>query len=314
MLVNDVTATAMESAPAKAPDGLIEVRVTAIRYAARDTHLYEFTRPDGKPLPTYEPGAHIDLHLPNGLTRQYSLINAEPDPATYTVGIKRDPASRGGSRYVHDELRVGKTLKIGAPRNNFALVESAKHIVLFAGGIGITPIWCMVQRLERLGRSWALYYACRSRSDMAFLQSLEAMAPAQFHFDDEFADNIEGHDRARAAGHPDHTGQHYAWMLGGAIGQLKAKNDWELRAWYQYAGQFALDPNLVDSDIYDSRINERGVAVKAGYMVADAISLNLTWAYAWRLNGSLGTGGNGDIPINPLDQYQIFQADMSVKF
>jgi ferredoxin-NADP reductase len=186
-LVNEVTATAMESAPAKAPDGLIEVRVTAIRYAARDTHLYEFTRPDGKPLPAYEPGAHIDLHLPNGLIRQYSLINAEPDPATYTVGIKRDPASRGGSRYVHDDLRVGKTLKISAPRNNFALVESAKHVVLFAGGIGITPIWCMVQRLEQLGRPWTLYYAARSRSDMAFLQSLEAMAPAQFHFDDEAA-------------------------------------------------------------------------------------------------------------------------------
>jgi hypothetical protein len=130
----------------------------------------------------------------------------------------------------------------------------------------------------------------------------------------EFADNFEGPDRARAAGHPDHTGQHYAWMIGGAIGQLKAKSDWELRAWYQYAGQFALDPNLVDSDIYDSRVNERGVAVKAGYMLADAISLNLTWAYAWRVNGSLGTGGIGDIPINPLDQYQIFQADMSVKW
>jgi hypothetical protein len=130
----------------------------------------------------------------------------------------------------------------------------------------------------------------------------------------EFADNFEGPDRARAAGHPDHTGQHYAWMIGGAIGQLKAKSDWEIRAWYQYAGQFALDPNLVDSDIFDSRVNEKGVAVKAGYMLADAISLNLTWAYAWRINGSLGTGGNGDIPINPLDQYQIFQADMSVKW
>jgi hypothetical protein len=130
----------------------------------------------------------------------------------------------------------------------------------------------------------------------------------------EFADNIEGHNRAQAAGHPDHTGQHYAWMLGGAVGQLKAKSDWEIRAWYQYAGQFALDPNLVDSDVYDSRVNERGVAVKAGYMLADAISLNLTWAYSWRINGSLGTGGIGDLPINPLDQYQIFQADMSVKF
>ena len=185
--MNEVTATATKATPAKASDGLIEVRVTAIRYAARDTHLYEFTRLDGKPLPAYEPGAHIDLHLPNGLIRQYSLINAEPDPATYTVGIKRDPASRGGSRYVHDDLRVGKTLKISAPRNNFALVESAKHVVLFAGGIGITPIWCMVQRLEQLGRPWTLYYAARSRSDMAFLQSLEAMAPARFHFDDEAA-------------------------------------------------------------------------------------------------------------------------------
>ena len=88
---------------------------------------------------------------------------------------------------MHDELRVGKTLKISAPRNNFPLVENANHVILFAGGIGITPIWCMVQRLEELGRSWKLYYACRSRADMAFLQSLEAMSPAQFHFDDESA-------------------------------------------------------------------------------------------------------------------------------
>ena len=86
--MNEVTA--MESAPAKASEGLIEVRVTAIRYAARDTHLYEFTRLDGKALPTYEPGAHIDLHLPNGLIRQYSLVLAKPDPSAYTIGIKRE--------------------------------------------------------------------------------------------------------------------------------------------------------------------------------------------------------------------------------
>ena len=180
-------AAAAETVPATTAEGLIDVRVTAIRYAARDTHMYELSRLDGKPLPRYEPGAHIDLHLPNGLVRQYSLIEAEPDPSHYTIAVKRDPASRGGSRYVHDELRVGKTLKISAPRNNFPLVESASHVVLLAGGIGITPIWCMVQRLEKLGRSWTLYYACRSRSDMAFLQALESMAGAQFHFDDERA-------------------------------------------------------------------------------------------------------------------------------
>jgi ferredoxin-NADP reductase len=188
-LVNSVV-TASAEAGAKPPDALIDVRLTAIRYAARDTHLYEFSRLDGQPLPAYAPGAHIDLHLPNGLVRQYSLIEAEPDPLRYTVSVKRDPASRGGSRFVHDELRVGRTLKISPPRNNFPLVEDAPHVLLLAGGIGITPIWCMVQRLERLGRPWTLYYAARSRADMAFLHALEAMTPAQFHFDDENAGTV----------------------------------------------------------------------------------------------------------------------------
>ena len=175
------------SAEAGTQDDLIEVRLTAIRYAARDTNLYELTALAGGRLPGYQPGAHIDLHLPNGLIRQYSLIEAEPVPTSYSIGVKRDPASRGGSRCVHDDLRVGRTIKISAPRNNFPLVEDADEVILLAGGIGITPIWCMVQRLQRLGRPWKLHYACRSRADMAFLQALETMAGAQFHFDDESA-------------------------------------------------------------------------------------------------------------------------------
>jgi tetrachlorobenzoquinone reductase len=183
--VTTALATPADTAAAKPSDGLIEVRLTAIRYAARDTNLYEFTRLDGGALPAYQPGAHIDLHLPNGIVRQYSLTEAEPKGSSYTVGVKRDPASRGGSRYVHDELRVGKTIKISPPRNNFPLVENAAHVVLFAGGIGITPIWCMVQRLAKLGRPWTLHYACRSRVDTAFLPALKEMAGAEFHFDDE---------------------------------------------------------------------------------------------------------------------------------
>jgi tetrachlorobenzoquinone reductase len=174
-----------EPTPAAASDALIEVRLTAIRYAARDTNLYEFRRPDGAPLPGYEPGAHVDLHLPNGLIRNYSMIAAQPEPGTYTFGIKRDPASRGGSRCVHDELHVGRTVKISAPRNNFPLKEDAAHTILLAGGIGITPIWCMVQRLAELGRAWQLHYSCRSRADMTFLQELDKLAGAHLHFDDE---------------------------------------------------------------------------------------------------------------------------------
>ena len=130
----------------------------------------------------------------------------------------------------------------------------------------------------------------------------------------DFAVNFDADDRAEAAGHAGGGGQRYAWELGLGVGQLKAKSDWEIRAWWQHTDQFSLDPNLVDSDIFDSRVNMQGVAVKAGYMLADAISLNLTYSYGWRSNGNYGTGGINDIPINPLDQYQLFQADMSVKF
>ena len=130
----------------------------------------------------------------------------------------------------------------------------------------------------------------------------------------DFAVNFDADDRAARAGHPGSGGQRYAYEAGLAIGQLKAKSDWEIRGWWQHTEQFALDPNLVDSDIFDSRVNMQGVGVKAGYALADAIIFNLTWAYGWRSNGNFGTGGIGDIPINPLDQYQIFQADLNVKF
>ncbi len=189
--VDTATATRGEvTTQAPASDALIEVRLTAIRYAARDTNIFEFRRLDGQPLPAYEPGAHVDMHLPSGHLRNYSLIVAKPDPGVYTFGIKRDPASRGGSRYIHDELRVGRTLKISAPRNNFRLKEDASHTVLLAGGIGITPIWCMVQRLVELGRPWTLHYGCRSRADMAFLEELQGMSGAKFHFDDENAGRV----------------------------------------------------------------------------------------------------------------------------
>ncbi len=82
--------------------GLIEVRLTDIKAVARDTNVYTFRRPDGGRLPPYKPGAHIDIHLPNGLIRQFSLLNPDPNPESYVVAIKRDAASRGGSRYFFD--------------------------------------------------------------------------------------------------------------------------------------------------------------------------------------------------------------------
>jgi hypothetical protein len=130
----------------------------------------------------------------------------------------------------------------------------------------------------------------------------------------DFATNFEADDRATAAGHSGKGGDRYAYEIGLGIGQLKKKGDWQLESWWQHSDQYALDPNLVDSDLFDSRVNMEGVAVRAGYLLADAIVLNLTYGYAWRVDSALGTGGIGNIGINPLDKYQLFQADLSVKF
>jgi len=163
----------------------IEVRLVGIRYAARDTHLFELARPGGEVLPAAEPGAHVDLHLPTGVFRQYSLTRCDPSPKTYTLGIKRDEAGRGGSRLIFDAFRVGQLLTISAPRNNFPLVDQSEHVVLFAGGIGITPIRSMVQRLTEQRRSFELHYSARSRDDMAFVDEFANASNIRLHCDNE---------------------------------------------------------------------------------------------------------------------------------
>ncbi len=157
---------------AQAAGALLRTRLTAIRYAAAGIHLYEFTPLEGGALPAFAAGAHVDLHLPNGLVRQYSLCNDPRETHRYVVGIKKDPKSRGGSSYVHDQLKVGAVVSLGTPRNHFELQEEARHTVLVAGGIGVTPIACMVQRLRALGASFEVHYSVRQREDAAFLDVL----------------------------------------------------------------------------------------------------------------------------------------------
>jgi Putative porin len=131
----------------------------------------------------------------------------------------------------------------------------------------------------------------------------------------DFSTNLEGDDRALAAGHPGSGDQRYAFQIGAGVGQLKKKHDWQIDAWWQHTEQYALDPNLIDDDLFDARTNMQGVVARVGYMLSDAVSVNLTYAYGWRIDDSLGTGGaGGSIGINPLDDYQLFQADLNLKF
>ncbi|MBU3651470.1 MAG: oxidoreductase [Limnohabitans sp.] len=170
--------------------GILSLRVNAIRHEAQGILSFEFVDPSSHSLPAFQAGAHIDVHLPNGEVRCYSLCNSSEETHRYVVAVARDAHGRGGSAYMHDTLRVGHTLRIGRPRQHFPLREDATQTVLIAGGIGITPIWSMVQRLQQLGRDWSLHYATRSRAHAAFLAELTALGQAHpgrvhLHFDQE---------------------------------------------------------------------------------------------------------------------------------
>ncbi|HJT80975.1 MAG TPA: putative porin [Chthoniobacterales bacterium] len=130
----------------------------------------------------------------------------------------------------------------------------------------------------------------------------------------DFAVNLEADDRAAAAGRPDKGDQRYAYQIGIGIGQLKKKNQWEVNVFWQHSQQYSLDPNLIDNDAFDARLNMEGVGLRAGYMLTDAVFFYAAYVYGWRIDDSLGTGGANDIAINPLNRYQIFQADLNVKF
>src|SRR5581483_4995366 len=149
------------------------LRVHTIQYEADGINSYDFRPVDGAELPAFTAGAHIDLHLPNRLVRSYSLCNSQTERHRYVAAIARDPNSRGGSVYIHDTLRVGDIVDVSPPRNNFPLVENADEVALIAGGIGVTPLYCMAQRLEDLGRSWKLFYSTRTEKCCAFLKEFE---------------------------------------------------------------------------------------------------------------------------------------------
>ncbi|WP_020422151.1 PDR/VanB family oxidoreductase [Amycolatopsis sp. ATCC 39116] len=129
--------------------------------------------PAGEPLPEWEPGAHLDLLLGEGLVRQYSLCGDPADRSVLQVAVLREPDGRGGSAWVHDRLSTGDTVRIRGPRNHFRLVDSPRYLFV-AGGIGITPIVPMIARAEASGADWRLVYGGRTRASMAFREELVA--------------------------------------------------------------------------------------------------------------------------------------------
>lgn len=167
----------------------LSLKVTDLRCEARDTLFLELRDEQNRPLPEFSAGAHLEIYLGNGLIRHYSLCNDPAERHRYCLGIGLARDSRGGSKWIHQRLRLGSTLQSSLPRNHFPLRDGPEAVVLIAGGIGITPIMAMIHRCIATGRPWSLYYCARNRSRAAFYEELNALPSGhvRFHFDDERA-------------------------------------------------------------------------------------------------------------------------------
>ncbi|MFJ4111889.1 PDR/VanB family oxidoreductase [Pseudomonas sp. NPDC089758] len=152
----------------------LAVQVAGLRLEAEGVISLELRALDDTVLPAWAPGAHIDLLLPSGLVRQYSLCGDPQQRRSWRIAVLLEANGRGGSREVHGALRLGQQLAIRGPRNAFTMHEGEAYLFV-AGGIGVTPIMAMAQAAQRAGVDWQMLYGGRSRHSMAFIDELQAM-------------------------------------------------------------------------------------------------------------------------------------------
>ena len=169
-------------------DRVLTLRVAHIERQTEEVSAFDLVHPDGRALPAYAAGAHVDVHLPGGFLRTYSLASAPPGegpPLHYRIGVKREAQGRGGSAALHDRVRAGDLLAVGSPRNRFALHGGAGHHLLLAGGIGLTPLLAMAQQLAAERADFTLCVFARRRALLPFAAELQALGPAvRLHLDD----------------------------------------------------------------------------------------------------------------------------------
>ena len=151
----------------------LTLRVSHVAAIADDVIEVSFEHPEGRPLAGWEPGAHIEVTLPSGLSRQYSLCGDQEDSSKYTIAVLRDEKGRGGSKELHEAVGTGMELRIGLPRHNFHLVEADSYLFI-GGGIGITPMIPMIKQARNTGAQWSLVYGGRRASSMAYREMLSS--------------------------------------------------------------------------------------------------------------------------------------------
>lgn len=162
------------ASPLAAEPSILTLRVRAVGREAEGISVFELVEPDGGTLPPFTAGAHVEVDVPGGMKRQYSLCNDPDERHRYVIAVLKEPAGRGGSKAMHETVRVGSLLSVSAPINRFALAgQEARFHLLLAGGIGITPLMAMIETLESQGARWKLHYCTRSPDTTAFRARLE---------------------------------------------------------------------------------------------------------------------------------------------
>lgn len=166
----------------------LPLRIHAIDTPAQDVRMFTLRHAQDMLLPAFTAGAHIELKLTSELARSYSLLNAPGETHQYQIAVHNSPTSKGGSRWMHENLQMGQVVHCTEPRNHFPVNEQAEHSCLIGGGIGITPLMAMAKCLSALGKSWELHYCTRTPSHAGWMQELQALASegnntVTFHFD-----------------------------------------------------------------------------------------------------------------------------------
>lgn len=277
-------------------DGRRRMRVVAKEACADGVVGLELAAQDSGDLPKWQPGAHIDLHGPDGLVRQYSLCGRPGDP-TWQVAVLRVPDGRGGSRWVHDDLAVDDVIEVGGPRNHFRLEPGADHLFI-AGGIGITPILPMVREVAGQGGCWRLVYGGRTRESMAFADELLVEWPGRVRLVPEDQDGRL--DLDEIFGEP--VAGRVVYCCGpegllGAVEQLLAPRPEELRL-----ERFSADVEM-GGEAYEVEIASTGkrVEVAASCSIIDALAeagIDVPFSCREGTCGTCETGVLGGVPLH----------------
>lgn len=259
---------------------MLELRVRSITNEALGINAYELVDPAGAELPAFTPGAHIDVHIPGGFVRQYSLSNDPLERKRYVIGVLNVCDGRGGSKALHASVRAGDLLRVSTPRNHFPLAPDARRHLLLAGGIGITPMMAMVAQLRAAGAEYKLHYCTRSPERTAFRELLAPLVEAGkavHHYD--YGDPAQGLSLTDLLRHPEiGTHLYYCGPPGLMAAVAKATAHWPQGT--VHCEYFAAPPaawpraeNPVSDGAFEVRIASTGqtLAVPADKSIAQTL-------------------------------------------